>query len=95
MLLDLDVGPLLLTQKLLDSVIFARAKGYARPLTAAELEMMNLTGDGNGFDDLAIGAPSRMLSPSAFVGAVAVVYGQLFLDGFESADPYEWSAVAP
>jgi len=48
--LDIDVGPLLQTQKLLDSVLFARAKGYPRPLTAAELEMMNLTGDGNGFD---------------------------------------------
>jgi len=31
-------------------VIFARAKGYTRPLTAAELEMMNLTGDGTGLD---------------------------------------------
>jgi hypothetical protein len=35
---------------LLTSVIFARAKGYTRPLTAAELEMMNLTGDGTGLD---------------------------------------------
>ena len=25
-------------------------KGYMRPLTAAELELMNFTGDGNGFD---------------------------------------------
>jgi hypothetical protein len=48
--LDIDIGPLLQTQKLLDSVIFARRKGYDRELTAAELEMMNLTGDGNGFD---------------------------------------------
>ena len=48
--LDLDVGPLLQTQKLMDSIVFARRKGYDRPLTAAELEMMNLTGDGNGFD---------------------------------------------
>ena len=48
--LDIDLGPLLQTQKLLDSVVFARDKGYARPLTAAELELMNLTGDGNGFD---------------------------------------------
>jgi hypothetical protein len=48
--LDLDVGPLLQTEKLLDSVVFARRKGYSRTLTAAELEMMNLTGDGNGFD---------------------------------------------
>ena len=37
------------TEKLLTSVKFAR-KGLYRPLTAAELEMMNLTGDGNGFD---------------------------------------------
>jgi hypothetical protein len=48
--LDIDVGPLLQTQKLLNSVLFARAKGLSQALTAAELEMMNLTGDGNGFD---------------------------------------------
>ncbi|MGC1444926.1 MAG: hypothetical protein WA837_05615 [Xanthobacteraceae bacterium] len=48
--LDIDVGPLLQTQKLLDSVVFARRKGVTKTLTAAELEMMNLTGDGNGFD---------------------------------------------
>jgi hypothetical protein len=48
--LDLDVGPLLQTQKLLDSVLFARRKWVTTTLTAAELEMMNLTGDGNGFD---------------------------------------------
>jgi hypothetical protein len=48
--LDVDVGPMLQTQKLVDSVVFARRKGFARPLTAAELEMMNLTGDGSGFD---------------------------------------------
>jgi hypothetical protein len=50
MVLDIDVGPLLQTHKLLTSVIFARAKGYTRPLTAAELEMMNLTGDSTGLD---------------------------------------------
>ena len=48
--LDLDVGPLLQTQKLLNSVVFARKQGYDATLTAAELEMMNLTGDGNGID---------------------------------------------
>jgi hypothetical protein len=48
--LDRDFGPLLQTQKLLDSVVFAKAKGYMQPLTAAELELMNFTGDGNGFD---------------------------------------------
>ena len=50
MVLDIDVGPMLQTHKLLTSVLFARAKGFTRPLTAAELEMMNLTGDGTGFD---------------------------------------------
>jgi hypothetical protein len=50
MVLDIDVGPLLQTHKLLTSVVFARVKGYTRPLTAAELEMMNLTGDGTGLD---------------------------------------------
>ncbi|HEY7229994.1 MAG TPA: hypothetical protein VH558_06450 [Pseudolabrys sp.] len=48
--LDIDIGPLLQVQKLVDSIRFARAKGYTAPLTAAELELMNLTGDGNGFD---------------------------------------------
>jgi hypothetical protein len=48
--LDVDIGPYLQTQKLMDSVNFARRKGFSGALTAAELEMMNLTGDGNGFD---------------------------------------------
>jgi hypothetical protein len=48
--LDVDVGPLLQTQKLLTSVLFARGRGHSAALSAAELEMMNLTGDGNGFD---------------------------------------------
>ena len=48
--LDIDAGPLLQVQKLLDSVEFARAKGHMAPLSAAELELMNLTGDGNGID---------------------------------------------
>jgi hypothetical protein len=48
--LDVDIGPWLQTHKLLTSVRFAARKGYTRPLTAAEREMMNLTGDGNGFD---------------------------------------------
>ncbi|GAB1717971.1 MAG: hypothetical protein NTAFB05_30130 [Nitrobacter sp.] len=50
LVLDIDVGPLLQAHKLLTSIIFARSKGYMRPLTAAELEMMNLTGDGTGLD---------------------------------------------
>ena len=49
-LLDADLGPLLQTQKLLDSIKLARSRGYMAPLTAVDLEMMNLTGDGNGYD---------------------------------------------
>jgi len=63
--LDLDVGPLLQTQKLLDSVVFARRKGYDAMLTAAELEMMNLTGDGNGFDMVTMPQEWRDRVPTA------------------------------
>ena len=63
--LDIDLGPLLQVQKLTDSVRFARAKGYARPLTAAELELMNLTGDGNGFDMLTMPQALRARVPTA------------------------------
>jgi hypothetical protein len=49
-ILDRDIGPLLQTQKLLDSVVFAKTRGFPRPLAAVELELMNFTGDGNGFD---------------------------------------------
>jgi hypothetical protein len=63
--LDIDIGPLLQTQKLMDSVVFARRKGYGRPLTAAELEMMNLTGDGNGFDMVTMPEGLRDKVPTA------------------------------
>src|SRR5262245_19328589 len=63
--LDIDVGPLLQTQKLLDSVLFARRKGLEQPLTAAELEMMNLTGDGNGFDMLMLPPAMRAQVPTS------------------------------
>jgi hypothetical protein len=63
--LDIDVGPLLQTQKLKDSITFARVKGYEASLTAAELEMMNLTGDGNGFDMVAMPAAWRERVPTA------------------------------
>jgi len=49
-ILDRDIGPLLQTQKLLDSVVYAKARGFARPLAPVELELMNFTGDGNGLD---------------------------------------------
>jgi hypothetical protein len=63
--LDVDVGPLLQTQKLLDSVVFARRKGYRGTLSAAELEMMNLTGDGNGFDMVSMPAMMRQQVPTS------------------------------
>ena len=65
MVLDIDVGPMLQTHKLLTSVIFARTKGYNRPLSAAELEMMNLTGDGTGFDMVTMPQPMRERVPTS------------------------------
>ena len=64
-ILDIDIGPLLQVQKLLDSVLFARAKGYMAPLSAAELELMNLTGDGNGFDMVTMPLTFRLQVPTA------------------------------
>jgi len=63
--LDIDIGPLLQVQKLLDSVRFARAKGYGAPLSAAELELMNLTGDGNGIDMVMMPQDLRERVPTA------------------------------
>ena len=64
-ILDIDIGPLLQVQKLLNSVRFARAKGYTAPLSAAELELMNLTGDGNGFDMVTMPRDLRERVPTA------------------------------
>lgn len=64
-LLDIDIGPYLQTQKLADSIAFARLKKYNAPLTAAELEMMNLTGDGNGIDMVMMPDQMRRVVPTA------------------------------
>jgi hypothetical protein len=64
-LLDVDIGPLLQVQKLLDSVVFARRRGHHAPLSAAELQMMNLTGDGNGLDIVMMPAAMREQVPTA------------------------------
>ncbi len=64
-LLDVDIGPLLQAQKLLDSVAFARRQGRHAPLSAAELEMMNLTGDGNGLDMIMMPAAMQERVPTA------------------------------
>ncbi|MDB5502585.1 MAG: hypothetical protein JWR89_2487 [Tardiphaga sp.] len=65
MVLDIDVGPQLQVHKLLTSVIFARDKGFNRPLSAAELEMMNLTGDGTGLDMVTMPPGMREQVPTA------------------------------
>jgi len=65
MVLDIDVGPMLQTHKLLTSVQFARIKGYNRPLKAAELEMMNLTGDSTGLDMVTMPSDMREQVPTA------------------------------
>ncbi len=65
LLLDIDAGPLLQVQKLVDSIVYARRQGHAAPLTAAELEMMNLTGDGNGLDIVMMPAALRERVPTA------------------------------
>lgn len=65
MVLDVDIGPMLQTHKLLTSVLFARAKGHTRPLTAAELEMMNLTGDGTGLDMVTMPQAMREQVPTS------------------------------
>ncbi len=54
LILDIDIGPMLQAQNLLNSVNYAKSKGRTQILSAVELEMMNLTGDGNGFDMIAM-----------------------------------------
>jgi hypothetical protein len=56
---------MLQTHNLLTSVIFARIKGYPRPLSAAELEMMNLTGDGTGLDMVTMPPAMREVVPTS------------------------------
>jgi hypothetical protein len=63
--LDVDLGPLLQVQKLIDSVQFARSKGYTGSLSAPELELMNLTGDGNGIDMVMMPKALRERVPTA------------------------------
>ncbi|PZA10325.1 hypothetical protein DNX69_13150 [Rhodopseudomonas palustris] len=65
LVLDVDVGPLLQTHKLLTSVVFAQRKGYRERLTAAELEMMNLTGDSTGLDMVTMPQETREIVPTS------------------------------
>ena len=63
--LDRDIGPLLQTQKLLNSVAYAKERGFPRPLAAVELELMNFTGDVNGFDMVAMPQELRNKVPTS------------------------------
>jgi hypothetical protein len=56
---------MLQTHKLLTSVLFAQEKGYDAPLSAAELEMMNLTGDGTGLDMVTMPQAMREQVPTS------------------------------
>ena len=79
LMFDRDIGPLLQTQKLVDLLLYARKKGYSGPLTAAELELMNLSGDGNGFDMILMAPALRSQVPTA---------------NFFQQDGYERNAIA-
>ena len=65
MTMDKDVGPLLQIHKLRTSITFLRRKGVTRPLSGAELEMLNLTGDGNGYDMVTMPQQYRNKVPTA------------------------------
>ena len=47
--------------------------------------------DGDGAGDVAIGVPAYPLSPFLVSGAVQILYGGLFNDGFESGGKAKWS----
>ena len=64
-ILDRDIGPQLQVQKLATSLHFARMKHYDAPLTAAELELMNLTGDSTGLDMMMMPHDLRARVPTA------------------------------
>lgn len=51
--------------------------------------------DGNAHDDLVIGAPYEDENGLADVGALVVLHGSLFADGFEAGSTELWSAVGP
>ena len=63
--LDVDVGPLLQIQKLVDSVNFAKQRSFPRPMTGSELELLNLMGDPSGYDAIANSQELREMVPAA------------------------------
>jgi hypothetical protein len=64
-------------------------KNFGRALAAGDF-------DGDGHDDLAIGAPFENLGALGDAGAQTILYGSLFADGFESGPGFEfWSVAVP
>ncbi len=63
--LDIDIGPLLQVQALAESVAYARQHGLTGSLSAAELEMLNLTGNDNGLDIVTMPAALRDQVPTS------------------------------
>jgi hypothetical protein len=63
-------------------------KNFGRALAAGDF-------DGDGHDDLAIGAPFESAGGFGDAGAQTIVYGALFADGFESQSSVYWSDTAP
>ncbi|KAB2966116.1 MAG: hypothetical protein F9K18_06040 [Thermoanaerobaculia bacterium] len=51
--------------------------------------------DGNGFADLAVGAPYLNAGGIEDTGGETVLYGSLFADGFEVGSPLRWSSAVP
>jgi hypothetical protein len=83
------------------------AQGFHGSAGAADLEQSQAYGstlasgdfDGDGHDDLAVGAlyvdGTNAGGPSLNSGAVYVLYGALFADGFESGDRGAWTSSVP
>lgn len=63
--LDMDIGPWLQVENLVTSIHFANGRGITRTLSAAELEMMNLTGDETGLDVIAMPLSLRGKVPTS------------------------------
>ena len=51
--------------------------------------------DGDGHDDLAIGAPFENGGGFGDIGAQTILYGSLFADGFETVNSALWSGHVP
>ena len=72
---------------------FASAPGAAQDLFAFRTACGDF--DGDGWDDVAVGIPMREDGAAEDVGAVQILFGALFADGFESNGTSSWSAVTP